>query len=39
MKPAAFMFLGLYVNLRATLKFEGHPPIGVDSHRIDNRQP
>lgn len=38
-KPAAFMFFGLCINLCAAPEFECHPPIGVYGHRIDNRQP
>lgn len=32
-------FWGLCIDFCIVLEFEGHPAIGVDSHRIDNGQP
>ncbi len=32
-------FLGLCIDHRSALEFEGHPPIGVDGYRVDNGEP
>ena len=34
-----YVFGGLCIDLCIALEFEGHPPISVDSHGIDNGQP
>ena len=32
-------FWGVCIDLRSALELEGHPPIGVDDHHVNNTQP